>query len=48
MNDQMELTKKKKKEKLEITREEWDIMREFRKAPYKERFIQMEAFLNTS
>ena len=44
----MKSTKKKNKEKLELTREEWDIMREFKKAPFKERFMQMEALLNSN
>ena len=29
-----------------ISLKEWDIMREFRKAPFKERLSQMEALLN--
>ena len=42
----MKTSRKRKKNTLEITREEWDIMREFRKTPFKERFIKMEDLLN--
>ena len=43
---EMKLLNRKNNDKLEITREEWDVMREFRKTPFKERFMNMEALLN--
>ena len=43
----MKTLKRRKKEKLEITREEWDIMREFRKTPFKERFMKYDYIWNS-
>jgi len=43
----MKLLKKKKQEEISLTHEQWDIMREFRKAPFKERFLQIESLVNS-
>jgi hypothetical protein len=43
----MKLPNKRKKENLQVTREEWEIFREYKKTPIRERFLKHEALWNT-
>ena len=47
MENQMKSQKKEKNRNLEIKREDWEILREYKKAPFKEKYLKNEAILNS-